>query len=390
VGGFDANFRVAGDDVDICWRIQEAGHRLGFSPAAMVWHHRRNSVRAYWRQQRGYGRAEALLERKWPERYNAAGHVRWGGRLYGRGVTLPLSRRRRVNHGRWGFGLFQSIYEPAPGSLSVLPLMPEWYLVIAALALVSGLGAIWRPLLLALPVLAGAVLTAVLQAVKSTQHAAPITPGAQRRVPRSRFRAMTMFLYLVQPAARLWGRLAYGLAPWRLRRLGRSVGLPVPRVRLGWSEAWEDPEARVGALERALLAQDARVVRGDAFARWDLEVAPGPLGRMRARLAIEEHGQGRQLVRMRSWPRCPGVGLAAVGLMGGACAGAFLDGNPLAGIVLAVLCAAVIVRIAVDLAVAAGALSEAFERSCHPPGDVEWLKASDADRVWRRGEVEAA
>src|SRR5438045_7861783 len=95
IGGFDPIFHRAGDDVDVCWRMQEAGYRLGFSPAAMVWHHRRNSVRAYWRQQRGYGRAEALLERKWPERYNAAGHIRWAGRLYGNGLALPLSRRQR-------------------------------------------------------------------------------------------------------------------------------------------------------------------------------------------------------------------------------------------------------------------------------------------------------
>ena len=62
------------------------GGTLGFSPAAIVWHHRRNSVRAYWRQQRGYGKAEAMLEAKWPEKYNALGHLTWSGRLYGPGL----------------------------------------------------------------------------------------------------------------------------------------------------------------------------------------------------------------------------------------------------------------------------------------------------------------
>src|SRR5213594_1526393 len=79
IGGFDPQFRVAGDDVDVCWRIRQRGWTIGFSPAAMVWHHRRNSVRAYLRQQWGYGEAEALLERKWPEKYNMAGHLRWVG-----------------------------------------------------------------------------------------------------------------------------------------------------------------------------------------------------------------------------------------------------------------------------------------------------------------------
>src|SRR5262249_21365247 len=66
IGGFDPRFRVAGDDVDVCWRLRAHGLTLGFHPAAVVWHHRRNSIRAYWRQQRGYGKAEALLEQKWP------------------------------------------------------------------------------------------------------------------------------------------------------------------------------------------------------------------------------------------------------------------------------------------------------------------------------------
>jgi len=90
IGGFDPQFRRAGDDVDVCWRLQAKGWTLGFSAPAMVWHHRRNSIRAYLRQQIGYGDAEAMLERKWPEKYNAAGHVSWSGRLYGKGLTRAL------------------------------------------------------------------------------------------------------------------------------------------------------------------------------------------------------------------------------------------------------------------------------------------------------------
>src|SRR5439155_25944316 len=63
-GGFDPRFRTAGDDVDICWRLQDLGWRIGYAPAAVVWHHRRTTLSGYLRQQRGYGRAEALLERK--------------------------------------------------------------------------------------------------------------------------------------------------------------------------------------------------------------------------------------------------------------------------------------------------------------------------------------
>ncbi|MGW8321526.1 MAG: glycosyltransferase, partial [Thermodesulfobacteriota bacterium] len=146
VGGFDTQFRVAGDDVDICWKLQKRGYRIGFSPASMVWHHRRNSVRTYWRQQKGYGKAEAMLHHKWPEKYNMTGHVRWLGRIYGRGVTHPLPfGRSRVYGGVWGTAPFQSLYEPAPGKFLSLALMPEWYLVVIMLVFVSGLATLWSP-----------------------------------------------------------------------------------------------------------------------------------------------------------------------------------------------------------------------------------------------------
>src|SRR5262249_38072251 len=150
VGGFDPQFRAAGDDVDVCWKIQDAGWTIGFSPAAVVWHHRRASVRAYLRQQIGYGKAEALLERKWPEKYNAAGHATWSGRpAFGGGAEKRRAPRRwRVYYGVWGSGLFQRLYQPPLGTVDSLPLMPEWLLVALALGALSVVGLLWTPLLL--------------------------------------------------------------------------------------------------------------------------------------------------------------------------------------------------------------------------------------------------
>ena len=389
IGGFDPQFRVAGDDVDVCWRMQEASYRLGFSPAAMVWHHRRNSVRAYWRQQRGYGRAEALLERKWPERYNAAGHVRWAGRLYGRGLAMPLSRRQRVHHGRWGLGLFQSLYEPAPGTLSALPLMPEWYLLIAALALISGLGAFWPPLLVALPLLVLTIMTALILPVKSTRQASLVWLNHRSRRKRRAMRGLTIGLYLLQPAARLRGRLGYGLSPWRLRA-GRSLSSPQPRTLVAWSEKWREPESRLADIERALIDRGARVGRGDAFAGWDLEVSRGPLARMRALVAIEEHGQGKQLVRMRCAPRWPWLGLGMILTLAAAAAGAFVDAVPPLGGALAVLTIVMAVRVVFDLASAAGVLSEAFTAAADPDGELLSIPGRNRERASSRRHAEAA
>ena len=80
-GCFDPAFHQAGDDVDICWRVQQHGHRIGFSAAGFVWHHRRATVAAYLKQQRGYGEAEALLVRKHPEYFNSFGGSIWRGQI---------------------------------------------------------------------------------------------------------------------------------------------------------------------------------------------------------------------------------------------------------------------------------------------------------------------
>src|SRR2546427_9406651 len=134
IGGFDPVFRTAGDDVDVCWRLRDRGGLIGYSPAAVVWHHRRKSSRRFWEQQVGYGKAEALLEHKWPARYNSIGQLSWRGRLYGRGVSLDFSAMRgRVYHGVWGTAPFQSLYGSRNSRWS-LALAPEWYLMIGLVA----------------------------------------------------------------------------------------------------------------------------------------------------------------------------------------------------------------------------------------------------------------
>jgi GT2 family glycosyltransferase len=193
IDGFDPQFCSAGDDVDLCWRLQQMGWTLGFSPAAMVWHHRRNSVHAYWKQQMGYGKAEALLEKKWPEKYNAAGHLKWSGRVYGNGHAYIFGRTWRIYYGVWGGAPFQSLYERAPVVLPSLPLMPEWYLVILVLAWLSALGTLWTPLFLALPLLAFGVAAPFAQAVLSAARA-PFTSLPPSPIDRLKLRGLTAFL----------------------------------------------------------------------------------------------------------------------------------------------------------------------------------------------------
>jgi hypothetical protein len=276
----------------------------------MVWHHRRNSVRAYWKQQRGYGEAEALLERKWPEKYNAAGHHGWAGRIYGRGVAPVLGPGGRVHHGVWGSAPFQSVYQPAPGTLWSLPLMPEWYLVVGMLAVLSALGALWTPLLLALPLLVLAAAAPIAQAVLGAAQAS-FASAPRSSLARLKLRCLVACLFLLQPLARLWGRWRRGLTPWRQRGVPGFV-LPRPRALAIWSERWQDPGGRVRSVETALQADGAVCLRGGDYDRWDLEVRRGMLGAARMLMAVEEHSAGKQLVRARVWPRCSPNGLALI------------------------------------------------------------------------------
>ena len=338
IGGFDPQFRTAGDDVDLCWRLQQQGWTIGFSPGAMVWHHRRNSIRTYWKQQQGYGKAEALLERKWPEKYNAAGHVTWGGRVYGKGLASMLGRSGRIYHGIWGVAPFQSIYQPAPGVWGSLPLMPEWSLLVLALGCLSMLASLWRPLLGAVPLFAVAALASLTQAGLSVTRTS-FTSAPPFTTDRLKQGGLTALLYVLQPVARLWGRLRHGLTPWRWRGVPCFV-LPRRRSLAIWSERWQDSAERLQSLEAAIRGLGALLVRGGECDRWDLEVRGGILGGVRVLAAIEDHGGGRQLVRLRSWPRCSVAGIGAAVLLAGLATAAAVDG---AWAVTAILGAAALV-----------------------------------------------
>ncbi len=320
IDGFDPQFRAAGDDVDVCWRLQEQGWTLGFNPAAVVWHRRRDSVTGYWRQQRGYGRAEAMLERKWPEKYNPVGHVSWTGRLYnGAGWSGLPGGRRRIYQGTWGSAPFQRAEDGPPGLLAVLAAMPESWALVAMLGMAGALGFLWPPLLWAIPaallgagVLAGLTLR---NAWRGCRDEADRDPGA-----RLAGVALTAWLHVIQPWARLTGRISEGLAPWR-RYVPAHGKWRCERTVSHWSEIWQPSDRWLRSLERGLRSQGILVRRGGDYDRWDLEARSGGLGHVRILMVIEEHGGGRQLGRFRFQPSFGPFAVLGVG------SGAILGGG---------------------------------------------------------------
>lgn len=357
IGGFDPRFRTAGDDVDVCWRLQDRGLRIGYCAAAVVWHHRRRTLGGYLRQQHGYGRAEAMLERKWPARYSAGGHVTWQGRVYGEGAprhaTGPL--RWRIYHGVWGMAPFQSLYEPARGEMNGLLLTPEAYLAIGLASLLVVLGALWTPLLFLAPAV---ILVAGAVAVRAVTIAATArfpTHGLSRREAVVR-RVLAGLLHIAQPIVRLEGRLRHGLTPWRSFTPGAGA-LPVTTRFERWSEEWVDPVEWVRCLERGITRAGTVVRRGGEFDGWDIETRGGVLAGVRVSTVVEEHGDGRQLVRIRCRPRWSAIAVALTAVLLALAAAAVIDGAPVAATVLAVVGCALALRMLSEASSALGLIA---------------------------------
>lgn len=63
IGGFDEEL-LTGEDIDLCWRAQCAGHSFSICESAVVAIRKREGRRAVFRQAVAYGKGEKLLRRK--------------------------------------------------------------------------------------------------------------------------------------------------------------------------------------------------------------------------------------------------------------------------------------------------------------------------------------
>ena len=310
IGGFDPRFRMAADDVDICWRLMDAGYRIGFSPSAVVWHHRRPSVKAYWRQQVGYGISESILERKTPNKFNSWGHTVWAGRIYAPypfflGATQPL-----IYHGIWGCAPFQPMYDRGTKNLfAVLPRAMEWHALLGLLAFLS-IFSLWALAIFAVgfAYTIGYCVSCSLDAKIDRLVAAEGSPTFLRRL---RWRALIAYLHFLEPIARDWGRLKGGLTFWRSvsselsvkRRVSRWLQRLQPFKRVvRWSIPGTMALEKNVFLSRLLrtLTRPGCVVRCNAiFDDWDLKLRRGVMGAAWVRMVTEHHGGPKRLARLK-------------------------------------------------------------------------------------------
>jgi hypothetical protein len=309
IGGFDPIFRKAADDVDICWRLLERGHRIGFSPSAVVWHHRRPSVKAYWRQQVGYGESEVLLERKHPNKFNPWGHTFWAGRIYAPYPFFRLFGRPLIYHGLWGSAGFQSMYDPGgEGFLSFLPRAMEWHLALFALT-VLGLFIPWTFLLVGVG-LGYSAWYCIACAVQAKLDDFLAANGPTTWAQRLRWRAMIAWLHFLEPLARDWGHLKDGLTPWRSVL---PAAQPKPRASRWWQRLqpfrrsihWAYPgrmalekHAFLERLTGKLVGRGCAVGWNPDWQDWDLKARRGILGEAQLRMVVEHHGGPKRLARL--------------------------------------------------------------------------------------------
>ena len=367
VEGFNPVYLRAGDDVDICWRLQARGLRIGFSPAALVWHHHRASVSAYWRQQVGYGEGETWLDAHHPEKF-LRGQMLWHGRIYSPLPFLGTATGRRVNSGVWGTAAFPSVYTAQPHAWHFLPHSSAW--MVASLGLLfigifgplAGMDAAWLPLIAGAVGIATTLYRCAMCGWKSDLSGLPAVRGGVLRENRMLYRGLIAWLHLIQPVARFRGRLR-GLSqpaavepqhvtryPWKtpvptLRDALASVHLfdRSGRERSFWGESWVSHTSLltelVGVLRASRPAQRVDVDEGWRPDR-DLSLAVGRWGWLHVRTLVEEHEGGRCLFRVRARLRPSFAGTVrgsalAVLLAGGTSASMFLY-RPSVGVAVSV------------------------------------------------------
>jgi O-antigen biosynthesis protein len=302
IGGFDTTYTAAGDDVDICWRLQERGHRIGFSPAAIVWHHRRKTIKSYLKQQMGYGKAEAMLLQKHPDRFNAVGCARWAGRIYG-GIRTGLSTAKGfIYYGPFGSGLFQRVYHAPHSWLADLPLSLEWNILTVLLLL----GGFLSPLLWILGGLSGmASAWAVVQQTMLTD--VPVTH--HRRLGK----LLVGALHYIQPLARGWARVkrVWQQQPRATRWPGFFQRFPWGtwrwRVMLSyWTEDGIEKDAILQSLIQQLREGGYPTLHDSGWKPWDLAIDEHLWSRIPIEVVVENHGGSKRLARFRlSWHLAP-------------------------------------------------------------------------------------
>ena len=297
VGGFDTEYRKAGDDVDFCWRIQQAGWVVAFSPTAIVWHYRRFTLRAFLKQQEGYGEAESLLRFKHLIFFGPTGTAKWRGQIYGTPRFSWFVNRPVIYHGMFGEGFFQSIYPTPQSDVAAYLSSIEWF---ALTIFLFGLG-IFLPALRIVPylMLGGTLCVALSYMVRASIEPKFDTAGA---------RLLVMLLAFVQPLVRGFSRyftwLHFKRTPGSVIRAHehlpeRSRFAGNLSRRVFWNEQGRDRHYLLGAIFELLDEEGWRYSTDSGWNEWDIQIYGNFWWSIALQTVTEYHGGGKCLTRVR-------------------------------------------------------------------------------------------
>jgi GT2 family glycosyltransferase len=311
VKGFDPQFKKAGDDVDLCWRLQHAGFWITFAPGAFVWHHRRQNPRAYLRQQAGYGEAEALLRFKHPEKFNGWGGGKWRGIMYGDSLRGLRFSDGIIYRGTFGTGLFQCLYQPGTAHWAMLPSTFEWHLAAALVALLAlFFPYAWCGVALMLALSLGVAALQAIQARLAPEH------------DSIRSRLLIMALCYAQPLVRSWSRYrtrVFAPCPSPAPSVipshpGKRLPITGTRTVSYWSEEGHERTELLALVIAYLTEHGWGKTIDSGWSEWDLEIYCHAWTVVQVSTAQEEHGQGRRLIRVRYRLRTDGYAKILGGL----------------------------------------------------------------------------
>jgi len=293
VQNLPASVHIAGDDVDACWKVLNRDWKIGFHPAALVWHRRRQGLRNYLRQQREYGRSEALVEARHPERFTPAGTARWRGRIYN--SLTPNFMWQRIYRGPYGTAAYQSVYR---GGGDYLDLVHQVGIPIAAMLLLTAPLALISPWL-GLPALLAFVGILVL----GTIDMARTQPVRRARGGGLRFRARVAAHHLLQPLVRFWARNRHRNGARRDLNGHRRLPQRVQDLRGGIVVVPDDrPRSELAAaLVSALRAHGVRALPTSGWEDYDARLLLSAF--MYGELQTSSHPEGFVQVRIRTRPR---------------------------------------------------------------------------------------
>ena len=128
-----------------------------------------------------------------------------------------------------------------------------------------------------------------------------------------------------------------------------------------WSEQWKAPEEWLRRVELMLLSRAIPVCRSGDFDSWDLETRTGLAGTARLKLAVEEHGAGKQMLLFQVRPYVTRFAAVVSLLFTGVSALAFFNRDPWLGMPLALFMILVLIRIITDCSAAAAILHDSVE-----------------------------